>query len=43
MTFDDVTIEADQEFELCNDETGVHEYPLRYVHIRIYYLIIKIA
>ncbi|KAK2583114.1 hypothetical protein KPH14_009140 [Odynerus spinipes] len=31
MTFDEVMTEADQEFELCNDESGVHEYPLRVV------------
>ncbi|XP_043685872.1 PITH domain-containing protein GA19395 [Vespula pensylvanica] len=37
MTFDDVTIEADQEFELYNDETGVHEYPLRVVKFSTVY------
>lgn len=31
MTFSDVTLEADQEFELYKDVHGVHEYPIRVV------------
>ncbi|XP_017787604.1 PREDICTED: PITH domain-containing protein GA19395 [Habropoda laboriosa] len=31
MTFDDVVTEPEQEFELCVDSTGVHEYSLKVV------------
>ncbi|KAH0563877.1 PITH domain-containing protein CG6153 [Cotesia glomerata] len=31
MTFDDVELEPDQTFELCKDDYGVHEYPIRVV------------
>lgn len=31
MTFDDVATEPEQEFELCVDTMGVHEYSLKYV------------
>ena len=31
MTFDDVATQPDQEFELCMDTHGVHEYPLKVV------------
>lgn len=30
MTFDDAELEPDQTFELCKDDYGVHEYPIRY-------------
>lgn len=29
MTFDDVVAEADQEFEIMQDQTGSLEYPLK--------------
>ena len=30
MSFDDVTGEADQEFELCKDTEGTLEYSIKY-------------
>lgn len=30
MSFDDVGMEADQEFEIMQDNTGTLEYPLKY-------------
>lgn len=32
MTFDDVAIEADQEFELTPNQTGTTEYSTKYVY-----------
>lgn len=29
MSFDDVSLEADQEFEIMQDNTGTLEYPLK--------------
>ncbi|XP_006612046.1 PITH domain-containing protein GA19395 [Apis dorsata] len=31
MTFDDISTEPEQEFELCVDTNGIHEYPLKIV------------
>ena len=32
MTFDDLSIEPEQEFELCVDANGIHEYSPKYVY-----------
>lgn len=36
MTFDETAIEPDQQFELCNDQYGVHEYPVKYESIYVH-------
>lgn len=38
MTFDDISTEPEQEFELCVDTNGIHEYPLKYTIISKYYI-----
>lgn len=33
MTFDDISTEPEQEFELCVDTNGIHEYSLKYIYL----------
>jgi len=43
MSFDDVAVEADQEFEIMQDNTGTLEYPLKIVKFsNVYHLTIHI-
>lgn len=36
MTLDEMIPTPEQEFELCVDTHGIHEYSLKYIHIFFY-------